>query len=295
MEFLCETYYHSLASQFSLDEFKNQITKHRNKISKLFSTPQVFRNTELILTNEIAQMAEQMGFIGVVGEGADHVLGGRSPNVLYRPQGSDTIKLLTKNYNLSDNIAFRFSDKSWAEWPVNVTKFMDWIDKERGDVINLFMDYETFGEHQWKETGIFNFMDKLPGAILKENSFVTPSEAVTSFKAVDKVDIPLPVSWADEERDLSAWLGNKMQNSAITQLFEVGEEIKATGDSDLIDLWRKMQSSDHFYYMSTKWFNDGDVHNYFNPYDSPYEAFIAFMNILNDIKIRARDAPVLAQ
>ncbi len=293
VEFLDETYHHSLSFVYSKPEFIEQVKMHSKLIRNLFGkSPKVFRNTELIYRNEVAAIAEKMGYEGVLAEGADKVLGWRSPNFAYKPKGTGKISLLLKNYRLSDDVAFRFSERSWAEWPLTAEKFAGWVSNANGngDVVNLFMDYETFGEHQWPETGIFNFMKKLPEEILKhpENGFVTPSEAIRKHRPVAELDVPSLVSWADVERDLSAWTGNSMQQSALQQVYAMEAAIKNSGDPQLLEDWRRMQASDHYYYMCTKWFADGDVHKYFNPYDSPYDCYIAFMNILSDIKERLK-------
>jgi alpha-amylase len=293
VEFLSETYYHSLSFLYSKQEFEAQVLKHKNKIETLFGqTPKVFRNTELIFNNEIANYVQNMGYKGILAEGADHVLGWRSPNYLYNAVNADKIKLLLKNYKLSDDIAFRFSNRGWSEWPLSAEKFERWVSSNNGNgnCINLFMDYETFGEHQWEDTGIFEFMKHLPEKILShpDNNFKTPSELVESYPAVATLDVHHPISWADLERDLSAWLGNPMQNNAIQEIYALEPMIKASGDDKLIEDWRKLTTSDHFYYMCTKWFSDGDVHKYFNPHDSPYECFISYMNILNDLMMRIK-------
>jgi len=289
VEFLSETYYHSLSFLYSKDEFKEQVEKHKKKMKELFGVePKVFRNTELIYNNELAKYIEEMGYEGILSEGAEKVLGWRNPNFVYHPKNCK-IKLLMKNYKLSDDIAFRFSQRSWPEWPLTTEKYVNWVNKINGSgtCLNLFMDYETFGEHQWEDTGIFDFMRQLPVEILKnkDNGFVLPSELVKE-DGVDEVCVKEPMSWADVERDLSAWVGNKMQDSAILRLYEMEQEIKSSGNEELIEVWRKLTTSDHYYYMCTKWFNDGDVHKYFNPYDSPYDSFINFMNIINDVVIR---------
>jgi alpha-amylase len=293
VELLSETYHHSLAFFYSKEEFKEQILLHKKKLKKEFNyKPTIFRNTELVYNNELASIAEKMGYEGILAEGADHILGWRSPNFVYTPQGTKKIKLLLKNYKLSDDIAFRFSNKSWNEWPLTVDKFSQWLNSTNGNgnTVNLFMDYETFGEHQWEDTGIFHFMEQLPGELLKhpDNNFKTPSEVIKSYDPVAQLDIPYAVSWADLERDTSAWLGNKMQQAAAKELYLIEKEIKKTRDKEIIDNWRKLTTSDHLYYMCTKWFSDGDVHKYFNPYDSPYDSFIAFMNVLNDLIIRTK-------
>ena len=290
VEFLGETYYHSLSYLYSHDEFIEQVDKHSETIEKFFGQkPKIFRNTELIYNNDLANLIESTGrFDAIISEGADHILGYRSPNYLYRPRGCEKLKLLLKNYKLSDDIAFRFSNRDWSQWPLTADKYTAWINSINGDVINLFMDYETFGEHQWEDTGIFNFMDHLPGEILRNpsNNFKTPSEVVQSFQPVDTVDVPHLISWADIERDLSAWLGNAMQSNALHELYRLEKNIKKTGDDRVITDWRRLQTSDHFYYMCTKYFSDGDVHKYFNPYNSPYDSYINFMNVLGNLHSR---------
>lgn len=291
VEILSETYYHSLAFFYSRQEFESQVALHGNAIKRIFDVkPKVFRNTELAYNNDLAKWADKKGYKAILAEGWDKFLGWRSPNFVYKPKGTKKIKLLLKNYKLSDDIAFRFSDKSWSRWPLTVDKFARWVNRANGNgnVINLFMDYETFGEHQWKEHGIFDFLEKLPGKILEhpDNDFVTPSKAVERYKAMDVVDVPDIVTWSDMERDLSAWTGNAIQNSAIEFIYALEQDVHATEDEGIIEDWRRLQISDHYYYMCTKWFADGDVHKYFNPYDSPYEAFISFMNVANDLKLR---------
>ena len=283
VEILGETYYHSLAFLYSKKEFSEQVRLHKEKIKKLFNyEPKIFRNTELIYNNELAGFIEGMGYKGVLAEGADHILGQKSPNFVYHPTASKNIKLLLKNYN-----------KGWKEWPLTVPKFSKWVNANNGNgnCINLFMDYETFGEHQWEDTGIFNFLKHLPQEILKhpDNDFVTPSDIVKRYPSVGELDIHHPISWADVERDLSAWQGNRMQQASLKRLYDMEESIKMSNDQSLIEDWRKLQTSDHFYYMCTKWFNDGDVHKYFNPYDSPYDAFIVFTNAANDIMMRLKN------
>jgi alpha-amylase len=292
VEFLCETYYHTLSFLYSRDEFIEQINKHRETIKKLFGqTPRIFRNTELIYNNDLATTIEALGgFDAILAEGADHILGFRNSNFVYRPPNCQRIKLLLKNYKLSDDIAFRFSNRGWAEWPLTAEKFGSWVNAINGCgyVVNLFMDYETFGEHQWEDTGIFDFMRHLPAEIFKhpDNNFMTPSEVVAKYPVSDVVDVPHMVSWADIERDLSAWLGNAMQSNALHELYRMENKVKAASDEAILSDWRKLQTSDHFYYMCTKWFSDGDVHKYFNPYDSPYDSYINFMNVLNNLDAR---------
>ncbi len=292
VEFLAETYYHSLSFLYSKEEFVEQIRKQTETINHYFGQkPRVFRNTELIYNNDLARLIESTGsFDAIITEGADHILGYRSPNFVYQPNGCNKIKLLLKNYSLSDDIAFRFSNRDWPQWPLTAEKYAQWISNVNGcgNVVNLFMDYETFGEHQWEDTGIFDFMKHLPEQILKhpDNNFMTPGEVVKSYGAADKVDVPHIISWADTERDLSAWLGNAMQSNAIHEVYRLEKIVKQTRDEQIISDWRKLQASDHFYYMCTKYFADGDVHKYFNPYDSPYDSYINFMNVLNNLHSR---------
>lgn len=296
VEFLAETYYHSLSSLYSREEFVEQVLMHRQAIHRLFGqTPRVFRNTELIYNNDLATVIQQTGgFDTILAEGADHILGHRSPNFIYRPPNSTSLKLLLKNYRLSDDIAFRFSNRDWSEWPVTADRFASWISAINGNgfVVNLFMDYETLGEHQWEDTGIFNFMRHLPSEVFKhpDNDFKTPSEVAAAYDAVGVFDVPYTISWADIERDLSAWRGNPMQENALAELYRLEHEVKRTNHKDIITDWRKLQASDHFYYMCTKYFSDGDVHKYFNPYDSPYDAYIHFMNVLDNLRSRCSKA-----
>jgi alpha-amylase len=290
VEIVGETYHHSLAFFYSQSEFETQVGMHRDKVYELFGkVPTVFRNTELAYNNDLAYWADKAGYKGILAEGWDPVLGWRSPNFVYRPTHTENIKLLMKNYKLSDDIAFRFGDRDWAEWPLTVDKFTHWLN-ESGDAtnFNLFMDYETFGEHQWEASGIFDFLSALPGQWLghEGNSFMTVSEVCDAYEPADRIDMPYTVTWADTERDLSAWLGNKIQQEAILDLYALSDQVLTTGDWDLIEDWRRLQTSDHFYYMCTKWWNDGDIHAYFSPYESPFEAYINFMNAYHDLRFR---------
>ncbi len=290
VEILSETYYHSLAFLRSPAEFRRQIALHAEKVRSIFGVePAVFRNTELIYNNDLASLVAREGYRGMLAEGADHILGWRQPNFVYRAAGSP-LPLLLKNYQLSDDIAFRFGEQNWKEYPLTAEKFARWVNQYHGsaEVINFFMDYETFGEHQWADTGIFDFMDRLPAELYRhpDTRFITPSEAFREFKPVDEIDVPEYISWADVERDLSAWQSNEMQVDALRTLYSLEEPVLASGDPELIKHWRYLTTSDHFYYMCTKWWADGDVHTYFSPYNSPYEAFIAYMNVLHDIQLR---------
>lgn len=295
VDILDETYYHSLAYLVSRDEFDQQVKRHRDMIEEQFSyKPTVFRNTEAMYSNEIAKTAESLGYKGILAEGWDYYLGWRSPNYVYRPQGCDSIKLLMRNYRLSDDVSFRFSTAGWQEFPLTADKYASWLSKNEGQVINLFMDYETFGEHQWVETGIFEFLDHLPNEVFKHNhlDFATTKEVVERYEPVGNMDVPYISSWADVDRDLTAWLGNEMQRDAFENVKRIEAEIKALEDETLLGTWRKLLTSDHFYYMCTKWFADGDIHKYFNDYDTPYDAYMNFMNILSDLKRRQGEKKV---
>jgi alpha-amylase len=320
-EFLGETYYHSLSFLYSKQEFLEQVDMHTRKIQELFGlTPKVFRNTELIYANELSYFLSdlkdssgQPRFAGVLCEGTDRHLGYRSPNYIYRPPARDgtwvpgrdgkPFGLLLKNFRLSDDIAFRFSNRGWSEWPLTAERFAEWVNQINGDgfLCNLFMDYETFGEHQWADTGIFEFLASLPEKVFDvnpgHNHFNTPSEAFTRFQPVGEYDVHDFISWADTERDLTAWRGNAMQNNALAEVYALEGPIKAklakaTTEKEkreaafLLGDWRKLTTSDHFYYMCTKYFADGDVHKYFNPYDSPYDSYINFMNVLDNVRTR---------
>ncbi len=291
VEIVGETYYHSLAFFYDLDEFERQVDLHAKAVKRLFGVkPVSFRNTELAYNNDLAQWADMKGYKTILAEGWDPVLGWRSPNYVYRPAYTQNIRLLMKNYRLSDDLAFRFSNQGWGDWPLSPEKFVDWINSLDRDqeIVNLFMDYETFGEHQWEDSGIFKFLEAMPAEFLQfeGNTFTTPGQAARTMKARDYVDVPQTVTWADTERDMSAWTGNAMQQQAIAATYELQDEVMASGNIDLIGDWRRLQTSDHFYYMCTKWFNDGDIHAYFSPYDSPYDAFIFFMNALRDMRVR---------
>ncbi|MDP4266612.1 MAG: FliG C-terminal domain-containing protein [Bacteroidota bacterium] len=291
VEFLAETYSHSLSALASKEEFTRQVNAHADKIEKLFGKrPETFRNTELIYSDYIGEMVAEMGFKTMLTEGAKHILGWKSPNYLYCNAVNPKLKILLKNFQLSDDIAFRFSQTSWGEWPLTTEKYVDWLNaiNPNEQIVNLFMDYETFGEHQWPETGIFEFLKALPNRVFSHSNykFCTPSEAANTLQPVAPVHVNYPISWADEERDLTAWLGNELQDEAFSELYSLREKVYKCNDEDLNRDWRYLQTSDHFYYMCTKWFSDGDVHKYFNPYNSPYEAFINFMNIISDFQIR---------
>ena len=294
VEIVAETYYHSLAFFYSLPEFERQVEQHRLKIKELFNVePQVFRNTELAYNDNLAQWADKQGYTGILAEGWDPILDWRSPNYVYQPEGTKNISLLMKNYRLSDDLAFRFSNKEWQEWPLTVDKYTEWANASIADqpLINLFMDYETFGEHQWEATGIFDFFEDFVGRWLAnpDNTFYTASGAIEANKPVGNISMPSTVTWADAERDLTAWTGNAMQQEALGYLYALEKDILRTNDQALIDDWRRLQTSDHAYYMCTKWFTDGDVHAYFSPYDSPYDAFLYYLNVIRDLRWRLHE------
>ncbi len=295
VEILADTYYHSLAFFYSRPEFERQVAKHAARIYELFGqTPRVFRNTELSYRNDLAQWCDEHGYLGIMAEGWDPILGDRSPNYLYQPVGTSRIKALLKNYRLSDDVAFRFGNRGWESWPLSAETYADWVRSHHGNgqTINLFMDYETFGEHQWADTGIFEFWKALPGVFAAggDVTFKTPTETIMSYDTVDKLDVPSVLTWADTDRDLTAWVGNDIQRDAISATYALETDVLFTNDSQLIESWRRLQTSDHFYYMCTKWWADGDVHAYFSPYESPYDAYVAFMNALSDLQLRVQAA-----
>lgn len=293
VEFLGETYYHSLASLANQGEFKHQVEQHAKAIQSYFGVkPQVFRNTELIYSDSIGKTVHEMGFKAMLTEGAKHVLGWKSPDYIYYDSLQPKLKLLLRNYSLSDDIAFRFSDKGWVDYPLTGEKYLSWLKAADGNIVNLFMDYETFGEHQNASTGIFDFMRYLCEILLNDGSFefVTPSQAARKYKPVGALEVEDPISWVDEERDMSAWLGNELQQEAFNKLYGQAEKLALVNDASLWNDFGHLQESDHFYYMCTKFFSDGDVHKYFSPYETPYEAFINYMNVLSDFIVRIDDA-----
>jgi len=295
VEFLAETWAHSLVALKDPNEFKRQVELHANTIEELFGQkPTAFRNTEMIYSDLLGEMVASMGYKVMLTEGAKHILGWKSPNYLYCNAINPRLKVLLRNYVLSDDIAFRFSNQNWSQWPLTADKYVDWLNQIDGkdEVVNLFMDYETFGEHQWRETGIFDFLGALPGAVLKKSNFqfATPSEIADKLQPVSPIHVPNPISWADEERDLTAWLGNEMQQEAFNKMYALLPKVNKCQDPKLMKDWLYLQTSDHLYYMCTKYFSDGAVHSYFNPYETPYEAFINYMNALSDFSIRIHAA-----
>ena len=288
VEFLAETYSHSLAALSSKEDFVEQVKLHSKMIKEEFGKkPVAFRNTELIYSDQIGEMVAGLGFKTILAEGAKHVMGWKSPNYIYTNAIDNSLRVLLRNYKLSDDIAFRFSNQGWDQYPLTADKFAQWVKEDNGEVVNLFMDYETFGEHQKADTGIFDFMKVMPAAVLSKGDicFSTVSEAAKSSQPVGVLHCPHVMSWADEERDVTAWLGNELQNEAFSKLYALKDKVKALKNADYEYVWNFMQTSDHFYYMATKWLSDGDVHSYFNPYGSSYEAFINYMNVLSDFEI----------
>jgi alpha-amylase len=294
VDVLDETYYHSLSSLYAdASEFKEQVMQHNAIIRDLLGvSPQSFRNTEAIYSNKIAHAVEAMGYKAIITEGVDHILGWRSPNYVYKPAGCKSIRLLMRNYKLSDDVGFRFSAKSWKEWPLTADKYASWLSATPGQVINLFMDYETFGEHHWKDTGILDFLNALPSQCLAHDNlqFSTVTQAASEFSPADQVNVPYEISWADAERNTSTWLGNRIQCACFSELESLLVQVRMANDSAILDTYRKLQTSDHLMYLSTKGMSDREVHNYFSPYkdSGPYDNFISFMNIISDFKEKVR-------
>jgi len=291
VEFLAETESHSLASIKTRSEFEHQVSAHRAMVKEFLGVETTsFRNTELIYSDQIGSWVADMGFRSMLTEGAKHVLGWKSPNYLYCNTINPRLKVLLRNFVLSDDIAFRFSNRSWAEWPLTTDKYASWLNKlaPKSELINIFLDYETFGEHNHKDTGIFDFLQHLPGSILKKTpyKFMTPTEVSDFLQPVSAISIPSPISWADEERDITAWHGNELQGAALDKLYDLTDKVNRCEDIQIKKDWENLQASDHFYYMATKFFSDGAVHAYFNPYDTPYDAFMNYMNVLSDFEIR---------
>ena len=291
VEFLAETYSHSLSALISPKKFRDQTTMHVKAVEKYFGQkPTAFRNTELIYSDTIGEMVSGMGFSAMLTEGARHIMGWKSPNYLYVNALNPKLKLLLRNFRLSDDIAFRFSDKNWGDWPLTAEKYASWVAGalEKDDILNIFMDYESFGEHQKASSGIFDFVRALPGMVLNHSGIemLTPTQAAIKHQPIAPLNVPYAISWADEERDISAWLGNELQKEAFENLYKIENLVRESNDTRLQRDFRRLQASDHFYYMCTKFFSDGDVHKYFNPYDTPYEAFINYMNVLSDITQR---------
>ena len=293
VEFVAQPYAYSLSSLVDPEEFAEQVRRHCEKLKTLFGvTPKVFRNSELIYCDDLAPQLQELGFKGVLTEGAKHILGWKSPNYVYSAASAPKLKMLLRNAKLSDDIVFRFSDSSWSQFPLTADKYIDWIASTPAEeqVINLFMSLETFGELQPRESGIFQFLEALPRFAAERGiDFWTPSEVVSKCKAIDSLSVLYPISWADEARDTSAWLGNKLQNEAFNKLYSVAERVRLCSDRRLKQDWQYLQGSDHFFYMSTKHMNDGAVHAMFSPYETPFQAFTNYMNVLADFIVRVEE------
>ena len=291
VEFLAETESHSLASLKTRSEFEHQVNMHRTMVREFLGVEtKSFRNTELIYSDEIGSWVADMGFKSILTEGAKHILGWKSPNFLYCNSINPRLKVLLRNFVLSDDIAFRFSNRNWSEWPLTAEKYAGWLNKlaPKSELLNVFIDYETFGEHNNRESGIFDFLTHLPGAVLKKTPFrfMTPTEVADYLQPVSAISVATPISWADEERDITAWHGNELQVAALDKLYSLTDKVRKCEDRQITKDWEYLQASDHFYYMATKFFSDGAVHAYFNPYETPYDAFMNYMNVLSDFEIR---------
>ena len=285
VEVLGETYYHSLAGLRDPAEFREQVGLHRETIQRHFGVrPTVFRNTELIYSDAIGPMVARLGYSGMLVEGADAILAGRSANAVYRSASAPDFRLLPRNYRLSDDVGFRFSNRDWAGWPLTAGAWADWVAASAGSSVHVFLDYETFGEHQWADSGIFEFLRHLPAALDQRKIACAHPSMLAARAPAGTLSYPTPISWADEERDVSAWLGNRMQRAAHERLYRLADAIKETGDPARLEAWRRLGTSDHCYYMSTKRMADGDVHRYFSPHASPYDAYVAYMNVLTDLE-----------
>jgi alpha-amylase len=296
VEFLDQTYYHSVAGLYpEKDEFIEQVRQHQEIIKSLLGyTPKVFENTELLYNNSIAQTVESLGYSGIYTEGVEKILAGKSPNNLYTARETEgKIRVLLRNYKLTDDIGFRFSARWWPEWPLTADKYGRWLAEQVGQCVNIFPDYETFGEHHWPETGIHDFLRHLPDEILKWGNLrmATPSETLAAHEPQGEVDVPESkgaVSWADVERDSTGWLGNTMQWAYYTSIRRLEPLVRESGDPELVRLWRNFQTSDHLYYMFTKGGGPGEVHSYFSPYETPLNAYVAAQTSILDFEARVR-------
>lgn len=287
VELLSETFHHSLSALRDPEEFEAQVALHGAALQRLFGRkPTVFRNTELIYDDAIAPMVARLGFTATLVEGADRVLGRRSPNHVYASASAPALRLLPGNYRITDDVGFRFSNREWDGWPLTADRWTYWVANSAEESVHVFMDYETFGEHQWAATGIFECLEHLPAALARRGIACVHPATLARREPAGTLSFPTATSWADLERDTSAWLGNRMQRAAFDRLYRLGASVKALGEPSTLEAWRRLTTSDHCYYMCTKWFADGDVHKYFNPHESPYDAFVAFMNALTDLERR---------
>lgn len=293
VEILGETSHHSLAALQDPVEFADQVARHRQAVTRHFGrAPTVFRNTELLYDNAIAAQVARLGFRGMLLEGTERLLGWRSPNYVYAAAPAPALRLLPRNYRLSDDVGFRFSNRSWDGWPLTADRWAEWVSRTAESSVHVYLDYETFGEHHWADTGIFDFVHHLPEALARRGvACLHPSE-LAARTPWGVLDAPETTSWADAERDASAWTGNRLQRAAADRHARLGPLVRHTGDPHRLETWRRLGTSDHLYYMSTKGLSDGEVHQYFSPFDSPYDAFIAYMNALTDLEREcARPAP----
>jgi alpha-amylase len=295
VEFLEQTYYHSISSLYpEKEEFKEQVKLHRETIRSLLGfEPKIFENTELLYNNAIAKLVEDMEYEGIFTEGVEKILREKSPNYIYTPKGCRKIKVMLRNYKLTDDIGFRFSSRWWSEYPLTADKYAKWLAGTDGQCINIFPDYETFGEHHWPETGIHDFLRNLPEEIFKLGTLQmsTPSEVLQRYASQGEIDVPEKsgtVSWADLERDSSGWLGNSMQWAYYSSLHRIEPIVKESNDPELLRLWRYFQTSDHLYYMFTAGGGPGEVHSYFSPYENPMDAFAVAQALLLDFESRLR-------
>lgn len=291
VEIVAETSHHSLAGLFDTEEMVAQIRRHAREIERSFGVrPAAFRNTEMLYSDELAATVQDLGYRVMLAEGSDALLAGRSSNHVYTSTGrAAQLRVLPRNYRLADDVGFRFSDRGWSEWPLTAGRYAAWVAASGGETANIFLDFETFGEHHDAASGVFAFLSALPAELLRHRvGFHTPIEAAAITPA-GSVSAPTPVSWADRERDDSAWLGNRMQRAAAERLYALLPAVRAAGDAELIETWRRLSTSDHLYYASTKGLDDGGVHAYFSPFDSPYDAFIALMNVLTDFERRVEE------
>jgi alpha-amylase len=300
-EFLNQTYYHSISGLYpEKDEFIKQVKMHHDLVKDLLGYDgKVFENTELLYNNAIAKTVDALGYKGIYTEGVEKVLGGKSPNYIYTPKDTKNIRVLLRNYKLTDDVGFRFSARWWTEWPLTADKYAKWLAQTTGNCINIFPDYETFGEHHWPETGIHDFLHHLPEEILKWGNLkmATPSEVINSYQPQGEVDVPEShgtVSWADLERDSSGWLGNTMQWAYYTSLQRLEPLVREADDLEWLRLWRNFQTSDHLYYMFTKGGGPGEVHSYFSPFESPVNAYVAAQTSIVDFEARLRMATLTA-
>ncbi len=287
VELVGETHAHSVAMLLDTDEFIDQVAEHRAMLRRVFNvSPHVFRGTELLYSDAHAPAIAELGFVGALVEGADHVLRGRSPNHAFVAHGEPRLTLLPRNYRLSDDVGFRFSDRHWSEWPLTAGRYAEWLSASEGESVHLFLDYETFGEHHAADSGILSFLDLFSGACLNRGlAFAGPTE-LARRPTVGELSYPTTTSWADSERDESAWLGNGLQQAAASRLYGLRDAVRRSGDRDLQLVWRRLAASDHLYYMSTKQQSDGQVHAYFSHFETPYDAYVSFMNVCQDLEQR---------